>query len=389
MITYFSKKNGFCNFNQNLSMRIHAQLITLFLLPGTLSYGQSRRMDSIIQISMQESHTAGLAACLIENGKVQQEGYYGYQNIDKKKLVGPQTIFMLASVSKTVTAAALMKLYESNKFTLDDDINIYLPFKVRNPNFPDLPITFRQLLRHRSSINDDDKYLQQFWKVNNGDPSLPLNLFLSDYLSPDGKHYNRQTNFLPEKPGTKFSYSNVGYALIGYLIEMISGMPFDRYCEETIFKPLSMDNTSWYLKGLDTNKIAIPYTYSDALKKHIPYRFGGYPDYPAGQLRTTLSDLSHFLIAWSQKGRWNNQQVFDSTAIQELTPDDYSLGWHTWFMYALDTEHLLYSHAGGDNGVSNYIVYDRKKGVIILTNGENNDYFRWRKLIDVLYHNGQ
>jgi CubicO group peptidase (beta-lactamase class C family) len=362
------------------------RILCLLLFTNTIAFGQKSNIDSIISNSIRASHTVGLAAGLIDSGKLKWEGYYGYQNLDKNEQVNFQSIFMLASVSKTITAAALMQLYAKGKFKLDDDINKYLPFKVRNPGFPNIPITFRQLLRHRSSIEDNYDYLNQFWKVNNGDPKLPLNEFLRNYLAKTGAHYNEEHNFLKQKPGSNFSYSNVGYALIGLLVEKISGTTFDKYCNDNIFKPLDMESTSWYLKGLDTNKIAIPYSYSDSIKKNIPYRFGGYPDYPAGQLRTTLSDLSHFLIAWTQKGKWMNKQVFNNDAIQTLTPDDFSLGWHNWFIYALDTEHLMYSHSGGDNGVSNYLLFDTRKGIIILTNGENYDYFEWRKLIENIYN---
>jgi CubicO group peptidase (beta-lactamase class C family) len=362
------------------------RIFSLLIFATSSTFAQNSNIDSFFINSLKESHTVGLAVCLIDSGSMKWAGYYGYQNISKSIPVNAQTIFMLASVSKTITAAALMKLYSKGRFKLDDDINSYLPFKVRNPNFPKIPITFRQLLKHRSSIQDNYEYLNQFWKFNNGDPTLPLNEFLRNYLIKTGAHFNKDHNFSKEKPGSNFLYSNIGYALIGFLVERISGVSFDKYCNDSIFKPLSMENSSWYLKGLDTNKIAIPYSYSDSLKKNIPYKFGGYPDYPAGQLRTTLVDLSHFLIAWTQKGKWMNKQVFDSDAIQTFAPDDFSLGWHTWFIYALDTEHLMYSHSGGDNGVSNYILFDPKKGIIILTNGEDNDYFNWRKRIDKVYH---
>lgn len=365
---------------------VQKNIVLILLLSSSMAFGQKGDIDTSINNWLKESHTTGLAACLIDSGKLKWTGYYGYQNVDKGVAVNPQTIFMLASVSKTVTAAALMKLYSQGKFNLDDDINQYLPFKVRNLYFPVIPITFRQLLKHRSSLKDNYEYLNRFWKVNNGDPTIPLHEFLSNYLIPVGKHFNKEQNYLNSKPGSTFSYSNIGFALIGFLVERISGNSFDKFCDENIFKPLQMESTSWYLKGLDTTKIAIPYSYSDSLKKNIPYRFGGYPDYPAGQLRTTLTDLSHFLIAWSNSGKWNNVQVFDPNAIQQLTPTDFSLSWSTWFIYILDTEHLMYKHDGGDNGVSNNILYDDRKGVIILTNGEEYDYFKWRKLIDKVYH---
>ena len=117
-------------------------------------YGQKPAIDSFINNEIQKLHIAGFAAVAIDSNKIVWQSYYGYQNVEKKIPVTERTLFMIASTSKTVTAAALMQLYSMGKFHLDDDINKYLDFKVVNPNYPKIPITFRQLLRHRSSIAD-------------------------------------------------------------------------------------------------------------------------------------------------------------------------------------------------------------------------------------------
>ena len=366
-------------------MRFSIFAITILFSVNNNASCQDSNIDSVFKSEMKNAHIAGLSVSAIENGKVVWNSSYGYQDIAKNIPVNNETIFMLASVSKTITAAAVMKLFSQNKIKLDDDINKYLPFKVINPYSPNVPITFRLLLRHKSSLLDNYDYLNQFWKINQGDPSIKLGQLLKEYLALNGSHYNKEKNFSKNKLGTEFSYSNIGYALLGYLVECISKVPYNEYCNEYIFKPLEMKNTGWYLKEVDSTKIAIPYAYSDSLQKFIPYRFGGYPDYPAGQLRTTISDLSHFLISWTQNGKWEGKAVFDSASIQTLTPNDFSLGWHTWYMYILDTEHIVYSHAGGDNGISTYMLYGNNMGIIILTNSEMYDYFVWRKLIDIVY----
>jgi CubicO group peptidase (beta-lactamase class C family) len=333
-------------------------------------------------------HIAGLAACTIENGKIVWTGYYGYQNVEKKIPVTNQSLFMLASASKTVTAAALMQLFAKGKFSLDDDINKYLDFTVLNPYYPKIPITFRELLRHRSSIADNLGYLGQFWGVNKGDPTIRLKLFLYDYLSPHGKHFDKSKNFYNQSPNTKYNYSNIGVALIGYLVERISGEPFNIFCKKYVFDPLSMTHSGWFLRDVDSNNVSMPYHYSESLHKYLPYGYGGYPDYPAGELRTSAEELSHFLIAWTQNGKWNTIQVFDSSSIQILTPNEFNLGFHTWFLYGLNKGDILYSHGGGDNGVSTFILFDPffKKGLIILTNGEIRNEIEWRNIINTLYY---
>jgi CubicO group peptidase (beta-lactamase class C family) len=114
----------------------------------------SSSLDSFIVAQMNSQHVAGLAACIVKSGRVVWNGNYGFADIARNKPVTDSTIFMLASISKTVTATALMQLYEAGRFQLDDSVNGHLPFAVRNPNFPSVPITFRMLLTHRSSIQD-------------------------------------------------------------------------------------------------------------------------------------------------------------------------------------------------------------------------------------------
>jgi CubicO group peptidase (beta-lactamase class C family) len=350
-------------------------------------YGQKPELDSFITHNMQRLHIPGFAAVAINHNEVVWKGYYGFQDLEKKIPVTERTLFMIASTSKTVTAAALMKLYSLGKFHLDDDINQYLDFEVVNPRYPKSPITFRQLLRHRSSISDNYAYLGQFWNINTGDPTIPLNVFLKGYLSSQGAHYDKEKNFYNYAPNAKFNYSNIGFALIGYLVERIAGEPYDKFCKREIFEPLAMNRTSWFLRGVDSTDVAMPYHYSDSLHKYLPYGFGGYPDYPAGELRTSAEQFAHFLLAWTNNGVWDTRQVFDSGAIQTLTPTDFNLGFHTWFLYGTEKGTILYSHMGGDLGVTSFISYNPKdrKGIIFLTNGEirGPDYFR--EIINGIY----
>jgi hypothetical protein len=101
-----------------------------------------------------------------------------------------------------------------------------------------------------------------------------------------------------------------------------------------------------------------------------------------------LKDLASFLACWSNDGNFAGKQILQAEAVQALTPKDISLGFHTWFIYLLNTETIMYCHGGHDSGASTYVLYDplSKKGLVVLTNGELTDYFKWRKLIDLLYN---
>ena len=216
---------------------------------------------------------------------------YGTARIDEKKKVDDSTIFMLASVSKTIVSVAAMKAWEQGYFQLDNDISRYLGFKVRNPNFPDDSITMRQLLTHTSSLRDN-------WNVLNatyvkGDNPIPLRGFLANYFLGGGKYYNAKQNFFNYAPATQWNYCNVAVTLAAYVVEATTGIPFDTFCIKNIFEPLCMDNASWHLAGLNTNQIAMPYEWENG--GYVPQGYYGYPDYADGEMRITAKSLGRFL----------------------------------------------------------------------------------------------
>jgi CubicO group peptidase (beta-lactamase class C family) len=362
-------------------------LLVAFSLVTGLAHAQTLKVDSAVIGKLKELHVPGLAAAKVENGNVSWTRYYGYQDIERKIPVTDSTVFHIASISKTVTAAAVMQLEAKGYFKLDDDINRFLSFRVVNPSFPAVPITFRQLLRHRSSIADNMDYLLPFWENEYQGADIPLGTFLADYLSADGKHYHVNKNFVNAEPGSDFGYSNIGFALLGYLVERVAKMPFDQYCKMHLFGPLEMHDTNWFLESFQADRLAVPYSYSDSLRRFEKLPQGKFPDYPSGQLRCTVNDLAKFLACWSNDGECAGKRVIDASSVERLTPKDMSLGFHTWFMYLLNTETPTYSHNGHGPGISTYMLYDpfSKKGLIILMNGEFSDYFEWRKLIDLLW----
>ena len=128
------------------------------LFAGRLNSAKAQSVpgvDSLIAQRMSEAHIPGLVAALVDSGRVIWRGSYGLSNVAAHASVTDSTPFQIASVSKTVTATVLMTLHAQGRFRLDDDIDRYLPFRVRNPNHASVPITFRQLLIHRSSIADN------------------------------------------------------------------------------------------------------------------------------------------------------------------------------------------------------------------------------------------
>lgn len=322
-------------------------------------------IDSFIRNHMQVNRIPGLAACVVKGGIIAWEGYYGLANIAQQESVRHNTIFMLASISKTVTATALMELWERGRFGLDDSINAYLPFPVRNPSFPGVPITFRQLLCHVSSINDTWSLMPYFV----GDPPLALGWYMQEYLTPGGSYFST-TNYAESPPAAQFAYCNIAAALAGYLVETITGIPFDRYCRDSLFVPLGMSNTAWFLRDLDTTLIARPYWWNGSYHDIGLY---GYPDYPDGQLRTTARSLGRFLAAYIDFGVVDGIRILDSTTVQLMRSIQYpalNLSQGLIWYRSVVGGRTRWGHSGGDRGVQTFMYLDetQRYGAIVLTN---------------------
>jgi CubicO group peptidase (beta-lactamase class C family) len=155
-----------------------------------------------------------------------------------------------------------------------------------------------------------------------GDPNIPLSELVEELFTPGGEYYSAEY-FSKSEPGTKYSYSNFAFSLIGYLVEKISREDFSEYCKENIFHPLGMNNTGWYLRGLDTNKVVYGYGFpvNDTTSSYKKIKHFGEPGYPAGNLRTTINDFAKFIMAFINKGSYNGYQMLKpETVALILTP---------------------------------------------------------------------
>jgi len=165
--------------------------------------------DRIVEL-MRAGKLPGLSAAVVRGDELLWSRGYGWANIHDREPISRGTLFMLASISKTVVGTAVMQAVEEGLFGLDDDVNDILPFPVRIPAHPHRSISGRQLLTHTSSIRDR-------WSVWNGlyadgDSPIPLGGFLQRYLVPGGDEY-LDANFFDARPGSAYHYSNIGTAL--------------------------------------------------------------------------------------------------------------------------------------------------------------------------------
>jgi len=251
-----------------------------------------------------------------ENGTLYNKGF-GYSHLENQTEYTENTIQNIASISKTLIGISLFKAQEMGKLNLDDPINDYLPFKVANPNHPNIPITIRHLSTHTSTIMDTDNFWENTYILKEKDhpksvsvfgymkppnAKKPLTEFLESLLTEKGELYLPE-NFSEQEIGKKFSYSNLGATLCALVIQSATKEPYDEFTKKNILAPLEMNDSGWSINEVDTTKVSKLYgNYESVL---ADYSLLTYPD---GGLLTSSNDLSKLLFleySWTfQKVLW-------------------------------------------------------------------------------------
>ena len=360
--------------NQNLN-RTPQEVINLDQYNHrTNNFRDETELFNFIESIMATHFIPGLSISIAKGGNIVWNNHFGYANINENTVVDENTMFILSSASKTITATALMHLFQQDLFMLNDDVADYLPFDVNHPDYPEVPITFKMLLSHTSGIKDNWNFMPYY----NGDSPLELDYYLNQYFTPGGDFYDSDLNFTDYTPGTSFSYSNNGVALIGLLVEEISGQSFDEYCIENIFDPLGMDDAYWFLSEIENlNKVAFPHQLAPGLTSSLSVLENyGYSDYPAGQLRTTSNNLAKFMITFMNNGMYNGIEILNPETIEIMktvhypnAASDQGLIWY----YRYLNEGTVFGHSGGDLGSSTdmFISFSNDVGVVILSNSSH------------------
>lgn len=326
--------------------------------------------DFYIELLMRIGHRPSIAACIIHDDEVVWSKGYGHYDIENQKLTNKDILYLQASVSKTITATALMQLYDQDLFDLDDDVNDYLPFDLRNPNHPDDPITIKMILSHRSSLADDNLYWIALSYLP-GDPDVEGFPYpwLEDYLVPGGSGYS-STTWSNDKPGEKFYYANIGFSIIAYLVENLSGQNFNDYCKENIFEPLEMHNSGFRLRDHNIDDIAVPYEYKNGRYFRHPH-YGIHILYPAITLRTSVEEFSHFIIAHMNDGVWNGVRILEKPTVDlmhmaHFSPEsnfNYGLG---WIITNRGNGNIEYSHSGGYVGALDLVTIKQDEDIAVI-----------------------
>lgn len=352
-----------------------------------VSLTQKDELEKVIDSEFKRTEMPGLACVAVKEDSIVYTGYFGYANLKDKVEISSQTRMLVGSVSKTLTLTAIMQLYDRGLIDLDADINSYLPFVVRNPRYENVPITVRMLLTHTSSIsNSQTGYL--FWLWGYDDYPETLMSFQQNYLTTNGK-YSSKSNYSDKMPGTNYLYSNVGAALIACLVEHVTGQDFNDYCKKNIFEPLGMNKTTWFYSQTPKPEMAIPYANIAITDPQEPFPI--IPFYPAGQLITTVEDLSKFMRSYIMDGTFNKYQLLKPQTV-DLILHDYKDRQGLIFIKFKMGEFTVWGHDGLIPGASAEMYFDRNQrvGYIMITN--RNTLFSRNSVIGnalLLYANQQ
>jgi CubicO group peptidase (beta-lactamase class C family) len=328
-------------------------------------------LNAIIESEYKFFQMPGVAYAAIKGDSVVFSGAMGYANIEEGIPLTTQTRMKIASVSKTITATAIMQLFEKGLVNLDSNINNYLPFEVKNPYFSDIPITIRMLLTHTSSINDG--LFHEFYLFGYIDYPEPIMSFMQSYLVSGGQYYTKK-NFFKDKPGTKCIYSNFAITLAACIVEYISGINFNSYCKENIFEPLGMDHTTWLYSETPREELAIPYFDNNNRTPSKP--FYSCPSYPDGALMTSVEDLSKFIRIYIGQGTFSSITILKPESIAlMLTVQIQGSGANQDPVGLVFTKIKkgnieVWGHDGGDPGTAAEMYFDTKTntGYIVIIN---------------------
>lgn len=266
-------------------------------------------LDGVFGGQLKQNHIPGATISVVKDGRLFFSKGYGEADVQHHTpVVADTTMFRVGSVSKMFTWTAVMQLAEEGKVDLHADINTYLKtFKI--PATYPQPITLANLLTHTAGFEDSGIGIF-VPKVNN--------------LEPLGKWLPTHMPARVRPPGIVTSYSNYGATLAGYIVEQVSGMPYDQYIEQQLFQPLNMQHST-FRQPLPANlahNISQGYTFADGKYRADPFEVVQIA--PAGSMSTTATDMANYMIAQLQYGRLGNTRILQEKTAQDMQQEHFS-----------------------------------------------------------------
>ena len=297
------------------------------------------RIDAMLQQAVAEGNIPGAVALVARNGKIVYYKSFGMADNESSRPLQKDDIFRIASQTKAITSTAIMMLWEEGKFQLDDPISKYIPefknpqvlksFQYKDTSYTTTPadkeITIRHLLTHTSGlgygmIDSDERFKMIYQKGGVTD------LFTTEPITIEESVKRLAKLPLHHNPGEKFTYSE-GLDVLGYLVEVVSGMPFDQFLKKRLFEPLGMHDTWFYLPKEKASRLVT--VQKKEREKWVPYPVTFYdPAYPVkgaqqffsggAGLSSTAKDYANFLQMYLNGGELNGVRILSRTTIQSM-----------------------------------------------------------------------
>jgi len=331
----------------------------------------SERIDSIIVDKMNQYNIPGLSIGVIKNDSIIYTKGYGVISINNQKPVTENSIFHTASVSKIFTALAVMQLIEQEQLSLDDKLKTLIP-ELQYDSKGMENVSVKTLLNHTSGIPDISNY---HWSNNNQSDSSLKAYILSENIK------------LVSEPGEKYAYSNLGYDILGYIVEKVSGVTFEDYVKTNILLPSGMLQSDYrYFKIPDSLKTA---PHGKSWLSRNSYQRDTYPytreHAPSSTLNASAAELSLWMVSFLQTledGEAPDQYKLMTNPSTDLS-EHIGLGFQ---LSALGGKKTI-GHFGGDKGFRSYLlmVPEEKIGVVLLANCDYDEDFR-QEIVHPIVH---
>ncbi len=339
-------------------------------MPPKLS---TRWTSDYITRQMSRTMTPGLSIAVAEGGEVFYSRGFGYRSLEKGLPATPDTIYCIASITKTMTAIAVMQLVEKGKISLDDPAEKYLPIELRVMGEP---VRIWHLLSHTSGIpalGYAEALITGY--VGLGRRWLPFSdpRSVLEWLERGARHW------AVARPGERWFYLNEGYVALGVIVERVSGMAFEEYVEKNILKPLGMSSTTLDASRAQSSPLfATPYDTSTSPPRPARIPTGITAD---GGAYSTVLDLVKLMTALANRGRLGDAEILSKSSVEEMEKPRIRLPSQIWGSDSYGLGLIIYEgfpggrlvgHSGSvyvHTGYAGYIA-DKGLAIAVLANGD-------------------
>jgi CubicO group peptidase (beta-lactamase class C family) len=307
----------------------------------------------------------GVALAVVYDQEIVWSKGFGVADLSTRQAVTPQTIFRIASITKTFTSTAILILRDQGKLMLDDPVSQYLPWFTYKNRFPDGPsITIRQLLTHTSGLPREASF--PYWSDN----VFPTRDQLIEAF------HSQESVFEPE---TKYKYSNLGMAILGEIVAAVSGQSYERFIHDAILRPLGMNSTSVYIPEEQRTRLATGYSrpMKGGVRKPTPF-MDAKGLAPAANISSTVEDLAAFASFHLREDDSCGTKILKPSTLREMhrvhwLRPNWKKGCGLGFFVVKGVDRVTFAHDGWASSQRSYLLIspEEKVAVVVMTNSDD------------------